>query len=151
MSNDVQHQEVRTQPLTVDQLRERVPEISTLLRSWGYERITVMYGSESNLLMDDLWRPMEIDTLALPAWIERTQREGIFRYGRSDLHIEDLQKTLEFLLCHESDIHFASTDQSRVQEVITLWRAKGFTLYVSPGPKGSASRKDWKRIGQHVP
>jgi hypothetical protein len=67
--------------------------------------------------------------------VVQSEQKGIFRLGQCDLHIEDRQKTLEFLLCHESDIHFASADQRLVEQIISLWHAKGIALYVGPGPK----------------
>ena len=147
MKSEVKFQEVRTEPLANDRIPEFVPEITRTLGSWGHTRIKVTHGFGCNLPIDRLWQAIEIATPQLAFFIERSLREGTFRYGRCDLHIEDLQETLEFKLCHESDVHFASTDPNLVEQVITLWRRDGIALFASPGPKGSALRKEWKQIG----
>ena len=100
--------------------------------------------------MDQLWRPTEIGTLELDVFVRHSEQEGIFKFGRCDLHIEDQHKKLEFRLCHESDIHFESAERPLVDQVIALWQSKGFTLYVSPGPKGSTLRGEWQRIDAHA-
>src|SRR5690349_10091678 len=101
-------EEVRTEAVDVEQLCERVSDIVNFLHYWGYHRITVICGWGCELPEDELWHPIEIETLELNEYIERSEQKGIFRFGRSDLHIEDPQKTLEFRLCHESDLHFGS-------------------------------------------
>jgi hypothetical protein len=139
-------EEVRTEPLPVEQLRGNIPDIISFLLSLGYERVTVTYGFGCNLPIDRLWKPVETHTGQLSAYIERSEQEGVFQLGRCDLHIEDAQNTLEFRLCHESDIHFASTDRTLVEQAIALWQKRGLVLYVSPGPKGSAGPMQWRRL-----
>ena len=148
-------EEVRTEPLAVSQLTRAVPEIIDFLRSWGYDRVQITYGWGCRLPIERLWCPIQFDVSQLGVFVEAALREGMFQFGNSDLHIEDLQKKLEFLICHESDIHFASTDQNLVEEIIAKWLDRGFVVYVSPGPKGSARAKEWTRLGkngaEHVP
>ncbi len=60
--------------------------------------------------MDELWHPTEINTLELAAFVEQSVRDGIFQFGGSDLHVEDVDGTIKFRLCHERDIHFESHD-----------------------------------------
>ncbi len=123
-----------------------VPLICGQLRDWGQECIQVTYGFGCNLSVEDLWRPEEVHLSELDAYIQHSDRVGIFRFGECDLHIEDAAERLEFVLCHESDIHFASVDEIPVRQVIALWRGEGLTIYVSPGPKGSAGPRTWERL-----
>jgi hypothetical protein len=146
MRSTVLARQVRTKPLAIEALQARIPEIQHLLLNWGYDRINVTFGYGSKLPMNQLWVPTEIDTSSLGAFIGDASRKGIFELGQSDLHIEDRQETLEFRLCHESDIHFESIDQGLVEQVITLWRGRGLGLNVSTGPKGSALAKVWTPI-----
>jgi hypothetical protein len=136
-------QQVKTRPLTVEELRARIPEIQHLLLGWGHDRVSVTFGYGTKLPMDQLWIPKEIDTSSIGAFVDGAVRKGIFEVGGSDLHIEDRQETLEFRLCHESDIHFESTDQGLVEQVITFWRGRGLGIQVSTGEKGSALPRVW--------
>jgi hypothetical protein len=139
-------QEVRTEPLSLDELRGSAPEMTESLRSTGHNSVDVTYGFGCNLPVDELWRPARIDSMQLATFIERSVEEGVFEFGAGDLHIEDPQGTLEFRLCHESDIHFGSDDPKLVELVINLWKQNGRVLYVSPGPRKSAAQKEWERI-----
>jgi hypothetical protein len=139
-------QEVCTEPLSIDQLRESLSEMTEFLLSVGHNHVSVTYGWGCNLPADQLWLPAQIDTAQLESFVQQSVRNGVFVFGCSDLHIEDPQKTLEFRLCHESDIHFGSDDPRLLELVINLFKQKGRTLYSSPGPRGSAARKEWKRI-----
>lgn len=138
--------QVVTRQLTVEQLRERVPEIQDLLLGWGQVRVNVAFGWGSNLPMDQLWVRTEIAASSLESFINDASRKGKFEIGRSDLHIEDAHETFEFRLCHESDIHFEGIDQTLVNQVITLWRGRGLGLQVSTGPKGSGVPTVWTPI-----
>jgi hypothetical protein len=139
-------QEVRTEPLSIDQLQQTVPEMTELLRSTGHEHVSVTYGWGCNLSADELWSSVQIDSAQLGAFIQRSVQEGVFAFGHGDLHVEDPEKTLEFRLSHESDVHFGSDDPEPVALVISLWKARGLTLYVSPGPRKSAAREEWEQI-----
>jgi hypothetical protein len=143
-SRDMRIEEVRTDPLSVEQMRDSVPEIIAFLLSAGYAEINVMYGWACE--DDKMWQEKSIPTSELSRFIEDAIAENIFKFGWSDLHIEDLQDTLEFKFCHESDIHFSSDHEELVKQVIAQWQRKGLTLYVSPGPRKSALRTEWKRL-----
>ncbi|HTA70439.1 MAG TPA: hypothetical protein VK776_19260 [Bryobacteraceae bacterium] len=146
MGTEVQAQEVRTEPLNETQLALLVTDIAHLLQSWGYTSVTVTLGFGCNLPPEQLWRRREIEAKQIAAFVERSAEDGVFQFGRCDLHIEDKQATLEFRICHESDIHFESIDPSQVTKVLELWLQQGMTLYLSAGPKGNALPKEWKRI-----
>src|SRR5271165_4754979 len=99
-------QEVRTEPFAVRELQESIPGISRFLQSWGCDRLACSYGFACNLPMDELWHPIEVDTVQIESFIQDSVKLGVFTFGQCDLHIEYPQNTLEFRICHESDIHF---------------------------------------------
>jgi hypothetical protein len=138
--------EMRTEALGADRIRAKVPQIIDLLRSWGRARVGVLYGIMCNLPVDDLWQTVEIDTAELETYIQQSVQDGIFEFGSSDFFIEDLAESLTFRICHESDIHFESSSEELVKQVLTLWHEEGITLYLSSGEKGSARRRDWEHI-----
>jgi hypothetical protein len=142
--------EARTEPLDVARLRARVPEIAQLLNDWRFERVDATYGYGCNLPMNQLWQATEIDAMHLDAFVTDGVRSGIIKIGSCDLHIEDREKTIEFRICHESDVHFESTNKGLVDQVVKLWLGEGFTVYVAEGPKGSALPKNWTRLDPQI-
>ena len=114
-------QEMTTTQLSPDEILSSIGDIMHLLLLWGHDIVVVTYGWACKLPMDQLWQPHEIQTQSLASLIRRSVNDGIFHLGGSDLHIEDRAGTFEFKLCHESDIHFKSVDQSQVAQVIEEW------------------------------
>lgn len=146
MKTEAQALEIRTEPLSPNKLVSSIPAMVSLLRSWGRDSLTATFGYGCKAPIEDLWQPKEIQTEQLPAFVQHSVDAGIFLPGRCDLHIEDKKKIFEFRLCHESDMHFESVDESLADVVKTLWLHEGMTLYTSAGPKGSALPKQWKRV-----
>jgi len=96
-----QYQEVVTESLSVEQMRDCIPDIIRFLISAGSDHLNVTYGWACSLPQDKLWLPHVVETAKLDTFIERSVRDGILSFGRSDLHIEDPLETIEFTLCHE--------------------------------------------------
>lgn len=93
-----------------------------------------MYGWGCKLPIDELWRYTEIDTPGAHRVRRAKRSRRIFQFGRSDLHIHNVNETLEFTLYHESeyhesDIHFASRDPGPIERAIALWREQGLAFY----------------------
>lgn len=106
-----------------------------------------MYGFAVNLPVDDLWKPMLIQTSELLAFLERSTHEGIFRPRESDIHIEDVAKTFDFRLCHESDVHFEADDSHRIPDVLTVWGRLNLGVYGSRDSRGGvAAPKKWVKL-----
>jgi hypothetical protein len=53
---------------------------------------------------DRRWQPHDLVTVEIEPFVVHSEQKGIFGFGQCDLHIEDRQETLEFRLCHESDV-----------------------------------------------
>lgn len=139
-------EEVRTEPTDIDHLLRGVVDIENLLLAWRCDHVDVTYGFGCNVPMDKLWQHKEVETSALAKFIVRSAQDGAFRPGHSDIHSEDRQRSFEFRLCHESDMHFESVEPELVAQVITLWRGQGRVVFAATGPKASAFPKEWKRI-----
>jgi hypothetical protein len=142
----VRQQALRTEPLSTAQLRVSIPDIARLLDSWGEASLVASYGIMCELPMDDLYQPIETTPAQLEEFVQQSERRGIFKLGGSDLDIRNTERTLVFTLCHESDIHFESRDQVRVDQVLAVWREKGLTVYVCREyvPVGPVQ---WERVG----
>ena len=146
MNAQTQAEELRTEPIAPERIAALVPEIVQLLRGWGIDNVTVTYGYECKLPEDELWQPKKMRVEEVEAFINKSVAVGIFRFGECDLHIEDLDRTLEFRLCHESDVHFESVNAALVAQVAAHWHREGLTLYTSSGPKASGFPKRWARV-----
>ncbi|HKW96567.1 MAG TPA: hypothetical protein VJN43_02490 [Bryobacteraceae bacterium] len=83
------------------------------------------------MAIDELWQPIAISPAQLQTFITRSETQGIFSLGASDLIIQDAKGDIIFTLCHESDIHFVSDNSSFVDQVLKLWQGQGLTVYVS--------------------
>jgi len=84
-----------------------------------------------------------METAALTDYLERAARDEVVRWGASDVFVEDLADKFQFLLCHESDLHFKSEDQRLIRAVTAEWQEKGYGVQVSPGPRGFTGPLEW--------
>lgn len=82
---------------------------------------------------------MPLDRL-LPFMTEGECR-GYYRIGRDNLHVKAGTGRVEFLFCHESDIHFISEDTELVERLKAAWLAEGFCkMFVHLG-------SEWQAVG----
>jgi hypothetical protein len=132
-------EEIVTNSLSVEQLQESIPEMSRLLAAIDRRRISVEYGWGCNFPTDKLWSPTQIEQSDLQEYIEESRKNGIVTLGSSDLIVRDLEGSMNFTICHESDLHFVTNDKRLLQQVATMWIRKGFTVYVSLHTTGGRS------------
>ncbi len=122
----VSQMKIGSGPITSSQVLDEVPEIAKLLRSNGIEDAIVYYGWGTRLEINQLWSPIEVKVEDLPAFVRDSVAQGIFSPGNSDLIIEDKARTLNFLLCHESDIHLMTENQKLINETNRHWSEMGY-------------------------
>jgi hypothetical protein len=83
----------------------------------------------------------------LKGYIAKLEQQGIFRLGSSDLWIEAAENKAKYLLCHESDMHFQSSDVELIRRVIRRWLHQGYPLYVSFRPDGTDfEKRRWHKL-----
>src|SRR5450631_3799402 len=105
--------EICTQrPLPAEQLREEVPQIIAWLQERQVREVEVMYGC-CLAPIDLAWKPMHIAISDVPSFIARSEVDGLFEFAQSDLWIKG--GDVEFLLCHEADIHVISADTKFIE------------------------------------
>jgi len=136
---DSKQKEIVTEPLTVLLMKDCLSEIAPFFVRLGFEVVTVMYGWGSKLPNDKLWQPFNISVSQIQEIAERSEMEGIFELGKSDLIIQSPKKEVIFTLCHESDVHFVSGTESYLEEFVRWWHGKGVSLsessYTVSGPR----------------
>jgi hypothetical protein len=115
--------------LTPDELLQQVPQIATVAERWGETSLLCMYGWGCNAPADQLWQKLEVNVSDLVTFVATSIERGVFAPAAADLHISDKSETFEFLLCHESDIHFKSIDPRFLNHIAGLWTSLGKPLH----------------------
>ena len=119
--------EICTQhPLPAERIREQVPQIIAWLEARLVREVEVMHGW-GRAPMELAYEPMRIALSDVLSFIERSEADGLFEFAGSDLWIKG--GDVDFLLCHEADIHVISPDPSFIEVVKADWIAKGFEVH----------------------
>ena len=137
-------EEIVTNPLTLEQLEESIPPITDILMTLGTP-INVEYGWGCNLPTDQLWQTIQMDLSHLREFIEMSRKNRILDLGASDLHVSDLDRRWNFKLCHESDLHFVSSNRQILEDVATMWDRMGFAVKISLYTAVQAPR-EWRNF-----
>jgi hypothetical protein len=109
--------------------------ITKVLQGNGVKHLLVKYGWGCNLDIDSLWRDIAVETDGLVSFAHLSESQGIYRLGSSDLIIEDNYHSFRFLLCHESDIHLETHNESLIEAILYGWNLRGLGVLKS-GPDG---------------
>jgi hypothetical protein len=121
--------EIRTNILIPAQIEAEIDEFVTFLNTKGINDLTVMYGWACNLNYKELYQKIPLATEKLKQFIVQSIENGVYKIGQCDLFIQTNQDELEFVLCHEADIHFKTTNALLVQEMKSNWQAKDYQWY----------------------
>lgn len=138
-----QQQEIVTGTLTPDQLRDFVQSLAGFLPLITGP-ITIEYGSGTNVDIEQMWKPTPIAPADFLSFIEQSEEQGAFRLGSGDLIVRNGPGNLNCTLCHESDVHFVSGDESIIRQVIGLCADRGLDLLWSSYPV--KDRSEWQPI-----
>jgi len=88
-----------------------------------------MYGWACKLDIDELWKDIPIAIDGLGQFIQQSIERGGYNPARSDLFIQTEDGVVQFLLCHESDIHLKTESSELLQEVKPHWVSQGYRGY----------------------
>lgn len=122
--------ELRTGTLTLTQMQDEVDSLIAFLREKSKQDVLVSYGwGCCDLDMDQLYQERPLALLGLSDFITRSVQDGAFRLGDADLYIESADRAVQFVLCHESDVHVTTEDAAVAEEVGAAWVAKGYPSY----------------------
>lgn len=106
----------------------RATEVAVeFLRSASVAEVLVAYGFSCDCPDEQLYQDVPLPLDRLLSFMAEGERLDYYRIGRDNLHVKDGTGRTEFLLCHESDIHFISEDAELVERLKGLWLATGFT------------------------
>lgn len=91
----------------------------------GVRDVLVAYGFGCDCPDEQLYQDVPIPLDKLPSFIAHAEGLDFYRVGKDNLHIKDSKGHLEFLFCHESDIHFISEDADLIAQLKAVWLAEG--------------------------
>jgi hypothetical protein len=118
--------EYRTKPLSRKQLFDELAYVIRALRDIGSTECKLMFGWDSNLPVDDMWKDMVIPIENIVSYLAQSEGQGTITVGRSDVIVND--SNLEFVLCHESDVH-VSGNSDLVATLLERWASCDYAPY----------------------
>ena len=116
--------EITSGPINIGLYWHEIEEIAAFFKQFGAEELTVCYGYDCNLDPKEWYQEIEIKTDELLGFLSRSIAEGIYHLAEDNFHIQSKSLALEFMLCHENDIHL-TTDNEEVRAYMKAkWAAK---------------------------
>ena len=121
--------EIRTGLLNIEQLKTELETVIARFNSKNVQQVTVMYGFDCELDQAELYKEITIDVSDINAFIKCSESEGIYKFGDNDFYISVKPLDMEFLFCHESDVHFTSSDNEIFAQIKQEWQNEGYEAY----------------------
>lgn len=118
-----------------------INHLVNFLKSFEIEGVKVAWGWGCKMDLDSLWAYSEIHVVDLPSFILKGVDEGIFTPNECDFFIASLEGRFEFKFCHESDIHFVTSDPKMAELVEDSWRKRNMLGYTK-------THEGWKPMFQ---
>lgn len=103
--------------------------ISNYLATRGYEYCEILFGAGwGTLYYPNDWLYEKVTFSEMFKKIN-TLEEEFGRIGEDDFYIKIIDSTIEFLLCHEGDIHLSFDEDSEITEHFFLrWKEFGYSV-----------------------
>lgn len=111
--------ELSTGYLNFEQLDAEVLAIIDDLHAFGVETAYVTLGAGCRLDEPLQWKDVPVPTTGLAQFIADCEADEVFELGASNLCIRGAG--IEFLLCHEHDVHCSGNESPRLLAVRKRW------------------------------
>jgi hypothetical protein len=111
--------ELTTGYLSFEQLEAEVLSIVDDLKSFAIGTVYLTFGCGSQADASVQWQDIPVPVDRLAAFVAESEDTGLFELGEADLFIR--AEGLEFLLCHERDIHCSGEESPRLAAVRRRW------------------------------
>ena len=118
---------LRTATLNTDEIWGEIEAIALFFRKKGIREVAVSYGFSCNT--SQIYIPITVPVAEILPFIQRSIREGIYKVGQGELHIQGGNPPMLFILSHTGDIHFESEADSVSSEIEKSWSKKGYPLH----------------------
>lgn len=116
--------EITSGPVNPGLYRHEIEEIAAFFKQFGAEDLTVFYGFDCDLDPEEWYQEIEIKLDELLGFLSRSMAEEIYHLAENDFHIQSKSLALDFILCHENDIHLTTDNESVRAYMKAKWAAK---------------------------
>ena len=116
---------IQTIKLSRQELLNEIKFIISLFESIDEKESLLMLGWGCDLSIDDLYKTKKVRIDELELKIFAYEKDNKLRIGSSDIFISSINNDFKFLLCHESDIHFETSEKSYYKTVLKHWMDTG--------------------------
>src|SRR5687768_15887041 len=111
--------ELSTGYLDFEQLDAEVVNIADDLLAFGVETAFVTFGFGCERGKAVQWEEIPVPVRDLVQFVAESESEGMFELGEADLHVR--AGGVEFLLCHERDVHCSGEECPLLAAVRKRW------------------------------
>ncbi len=111
--------------ISAHEIEEEIPFLCSFIEQLPSAEVDVIYGWGCHT--DHAWKQHMIPTIGIKDWIEDSIRLGIYTPGHCDLIISK-GESLKIVLCHECDIHIETGDRAIIEECVSRWLEKGYSV-----------------------
>src|SRR5947208_13960521 len=94
--------------LSRDEYLRAIAGIIDFMAAAGVRDFLVAYGFGCDCPDEQLYQDLPMTLDRLQPFIAEAERLDYYRVGKDNLHVKDGTGRIEFLFCHEADIHFIS-------------------------------------------
>ncbi len=112
--------------LSRDENQRAIADSVEFLREAGLTDVLVAYGFGCDCPDEQLYQDVSMPLDRLKSFIAEAEAADYYRVSRDNLHVKDPAGRIEFLFCHESDIHFICDTAELVERLKAKWLAAGF-------------------------
>ena len=121
--------EITSGILTEEQFLKEIEEMPELLSQLGINYVLISFGYGCNEDLEDLWKERQISVDDIADFLQQNIDSGLFTPTTGDLFIKSNEHGTEILFCHESDIHFKTSNENAFQMKRNDWISKEFQGY----------------------
>lgn len=132
--------ELTTSFIKSEQVQKELDTILDLLKKKNIARVTISFGFDCGVDIDELYVENFIATDELMAFLEQSVADDKYTFGSNDLYIKAAEIDAEFLLCHESDVHLYTENAEILDFIKNKWLKENYEVYQRQ------NREEWQRI-----
>lgn len=108
-----------------EQVLEEVQEIVSLFQSLQIQDLIIFYGFGCECDIEEQYQDIAVKTDVLLDFLSQSMARGIYCFGDADFYIESRPRGIQFLLCHEGDVHIETENRQVANHFHARWSAKG--------------------------
>ena len=125
--------EIMSGHMTPEQMLEEAHEIVALFKKLGVQDLVAWYGFGCDCEFDEQYQEIKVKTDGLPGFLSETMKRGVYLPGDADLGIQSQSPDIQFLLCHESDVHLETGNEQAADHFRARWAAREEPGYEKQG------------------